>query len=104
MSPPLGLRSGDIVGNCLLYLSGEVPEEVVFKYYGDPLQQLRIDRGAVEDVIDINAVAVQLTCKPRHGVFFWVTAQNSLDFVADVHDIEKMRGHGFPECPFKQKA
>lgn len=104
MSPPLGLRIGDIVGNCLLYLSGEVPEEVVFKYYGDSLQQLRINSGTVEYVIDIDAVAVQLTCEPRHGVFLGMTAQNGLDFVADVHDIKKMRGHGFPECPFKQKA
>ncbi len=41
-------------------------EKVTLEHIGNSQQQLGVDTGAVEDLVDIGAVAVQLPCKPNH--------------------------------------
>lgn len=49
---------------------GEVAEEVVMEDDGDAAQQLGVEGGAVEDVVDVAAVAVELTREPTDVAAF----------------------------------
>ena len=57
--------------------------EVAVQDDADALQQAGIDALALEDVIHIGAVAVQLLCEPTHAAL--LATQLCLDFFADVY-------------------
>ena len=58
-------------------------EEVAVQDNADAFEQTCIYAFALEDVIHIGAVAVQLVCEPTHAAF--LTAQLCLDFFTDVY-------------------
>ena len=85
MPPSLGLRGGGFGLHHSLNLYRYVVEEVVFEYYRDSPQQFCVDGAPAEYIIYIHPMTVQLSGKPRHGVFLRVLTQDFLDFIADVH-------------------
>lgn len=58
-------------------------EEVAVQDNANAFEQTCVDALALEDVIHIGAVAVQLVCEPTHAAF--LTAQLCLDFFTDVY-------------------
>ena len=58
-------------------------KEIAFQDHADALQQAGVNSLALEDVIHIGAVAVQLLCEPTHTAL--LAQQLSLDFFSDVY-------------------
>lgn len=69
----------------LVELGGKVFEEIMVENDWDTSEQLRVDGAAVENVIDIYPMAVELFCKPGDGTSFWLSVNDILDSLADMH-------------------
>lgn len=61
---------------------GEVLEEVVLQDVGDAPEQLQVDVGLAENLVDIGAGAAQLPCEPGDGASLVV--QGAFDELAGV--------------------
>lgn len=63
---------------------GEVAEEVVMEDDGDAAQQLGVEGGAVEDVVDVAAVAVELPREPPYVAAFGEAVKHLAYHFADM--------------------
>ena len=77
------LQVCNIIFNIVVVLLAIEGKEVAVQDDADAFQQARVDSLALEDVIHIGAVAVQLVSEPSHTTLLAV--QFCLDFFADVY-------------------
>ena len=79
----------DILQFCrIIFICGVVflaieEEEIVVKDDADALKQAGVNAFALEDIIHIGAVAVQLLCEPTNAAL--LAQQFCLDFFTDVY-------------------